>query len=101
MTPDDDFDIVRALDEHANPRDNPPLRVIERGYLRGERVFEKRVRWVRADKAVAELAERHAQAMAAGEWDMVELEFPDCPPDDRFFRIGTNPAGMVRPKFKL
>jgi len=57
MTPDDDFDIVRALDEHANPRDNPPLRVIERGYLRGERVFEKRVRWMRAGMNPAGMVE--------------------------------------------
>jgi len=79
----------------------PAIRMIERGYLGPQLVYEKPVRWVEASAALAELAERHAQAMAAGKLDMVELEFPDCPPDDRYFRIGTNPAGMVRPKFKL
>ncbi|HET7239317.1 MAG TPA: hypothetical protein VFI76_09830, partial [Terrimicrobiaceae bacterium] len=60
-------------------------------------VFETPVRWVQASAAVAEIAERHAHAMATGELDMVELEFPDCPVNDRYFRIGTNPAGMRRP----
>lgn len=73
------------------------IRMIERGYLGPQLVYEKPARWVQASAAVAEIAERHAQAMAAGELDMVELEFPDCPPDDRFFRIGTNPAGMREP----
>lgn len=71
--------------------------MIERGYLGPQLVYEAPVRWVQAGAAVAEIAERHAQAMAAGELDMVELEFPDCPPDDRYFRIGTNPAGMREP----
>jgi hypothetical protein len=71
--------------------------MIERGFLGPRLVYETPVRWVQASAALAELAERHAQAMAAGELDMVEMEFPDCPPDDRFFRIGTNAAGMVRP----
>lgn len=80
----------------------PAIRMIERGYLGDRLVFETPVRWVQATDALAELAERHAQAMAAGELDMVELEFPDCPPDDRYFRIGTNAAGMVLPiEFRL
>jgi len=80
-----------------NNDSTPAIRMIERGFLGDRLVYETPVRWVQASDAVAELAERHAQAMAAGELDMVELEFPDCPPDDRFFRIGTNPAGMVVP----
>jgi len=75
----------------------PSVRMIERGFLGDRLVYETPVRWVQATDAVAELAERHAQAMAAGELDMVELEFPDCPVHDRFFRIGTNSAGMREP----
>jgi hypothetical protein len=72
--------------------------MIERGYLRGVLVFEKPVRWVQpGGGALAEIGKRHAQAVAAGELDMVELEFPDCPVNDRFFRIGTNPVGMREP----
>jgi len=77
---------------------NPAIRMIERGYLRGVLVFETPVRWVQpGGGALAELGARHALAMDAGELDMVELEFPDCPVNDRFFRIGTNPAGMREP----
>lgn len=105
MTLNDDDDagvnFVRALDLAAG---YTPLRVpsickaIERGYLRGELVFERPFRvLIRAHKAMARLGAKHAQAMAAGELDMVELEFPDWPVADRFFRIGTNPEGMREP----
>ena len=72
------------------------LRVIERGFLRGERVFETPVRWIDAAESAA-LAEKHTRAIGNGSLDMVELEFPDCPIEDRFFRIGKNPQGMRLP----
>ena len=73
------------------------LRIIERGFLGPHLVFEKPAVWIEPGKAVADIGARHAQAMAAGDIDMVELEFPDLPPDDRYFRIGVNPAGMRLP----
>lgn len=72
------------------------IRVIERGFLRGKTVFQKPVRWIHMSE-VRGLGAKHALAIAVGELDMVELEFPDCPLHDRFFRIGTNPDGMKLP----
>jgi hypothetical protein len=44
------------------------------------------------------LAEQHATAMAEGRLTMIELEFLDEPdPLQRFFRLGTDPSGMVIP----
>jgi hypothetical protein len=71
------------------------MRVIERGYLAGRLVFQRPHEISEAD--AASLAAQHAAGMCAWEIDMVELEFPDCPPEDRFFRIGVNAAGMVAP----
>lgn len=71
--------------------------MIQRGFLRGQLVFETPVAWMDPGNAVARIGIDHATAMVAGELDMLELEFPDCPPEDRFFRIGTNPAWMVSP----
>jgi hypothetical protein len=71
------------------------MRVIERGYLAGRLVFQQPHEISEAE--AGNLATRHASAMIEGLIDMVELEFPDCPPEDRFFRIGMNPDGMVAP----
>lgn len=76
------------------------IRLVIRGYAAGE------VRWKesvlvdsnRLDDVVADMAGRHSTAMAAGELDMIEFEFLDDPDQDhRFFRIGTDPSGMVMP----
>jgi len=76
---------------------NNRIQAIERGFLKGQLVFETPARWRQPDNAVRAMGIKHAQAMAAGEIDMVELEFPDCQPEDRYFRLGTNPSGMVAP----
>ena len=73
------------------------LRVIERGFLGPRIVFEHPPRWCLPDAAVAAMGIKNARAMVAGEIDMVELEFPDLPESERFFRIGTNPEGMRLP----
>ena len=44
------------------------------------------------------LAEKHATAMLAHEMHMIEIEFLDEPkPEERFFRFGTDPRGMLLP----
>lgn len=76
------------------------IRLAIRGYAAGE------VRWKesvlvdsnRLESVVSDMANRHAAAMAAHELHMIEFEFLDDPnPNQRFFRIGTDPSGMVIP----
>lgn len=44
---------------------------------------------------VLEMVERHVAAL--GPVHMIEFEFPELPESERFFRFGTDPAGMVQP----
>lgn len=76
------------------------VRVLVRGFKGRTRVFQDPERHLTAKQIEAllpELGEKHAGMMAAGMIDMIEIEFPDDPPEERYFRIGTNPAGMVMP----
>lgn len=73
------------------------MTVIVRGFLGRRKRFEETLRDV-AEADVAALAERHVAELAQGAWDMVELEFPEEPdPLQRYYRMGTNPARMVKP----
>jgi hypothetical protein len=78
---------------------NEKVRVIVRGYLGRDVVFANAMhRDVREiGELLPRLAEEHAAAMVAGTLSMVEIEFPDDPPEERFFRIGVDPSGMVMP----
>ncbi len=50
------------------------------------------------DDVMPALAEKHARLLASGGLHMIEIEFLDEPdPLQRFFRIGTDPRGMVMP----
>jgi hypothetical protein len=50
------------------------------------------------DKMIPKLAAEHAAKLADHELHRIELEFLDEPdPNERFFRFGTDPAGMVMP----
>lgn len=76
------------------------IRLVVRGYLGSELIFRQNLALDSAlvDSVIAAMAPKHSAAMAAHELDMIEFEFPDDPnPDERFFRIGTNPDGMVMP----
>jgi hypothetical protein len=76
------------------------MRLAIRGYRGREVQFEETVILGSAhlENLVADLATEHAAAMKAGTLSMVEIEFLDDPnPDERFFRIGTDPSGMVIP----
>lgn len=71
-----------------------------RGYVGRTRVFEDRVDVSPADldKIIPKLAEKHAAALASHELHMIEIEFLDEPdPNERFFRFGADPSGMVAP----
>lgn len=76
------------------------IRVIMRGFLKGDPVFtdHQEIDPDDIEGLIGRVAEQHARMMAAGEIDMIEIEWLDEPdPLQRFFRIGTNPAGMVLP----
>ena len=76
------------------------MRLAIRGYADGRRLFEDRVE-IPADgleDLLPDLAEKHAKAMAEHELHMIEIEFLDEPdPNERFFRFGTDPSGMILP----
>jgi hypothetical protein len=75
------------------------MRVAVRGFLRRIQLFEIKadVDLPTIDEWIPKMAETHADIMGAGKIDMIEFEFLDDPGPDRFFRIGTNPRGMVMP----
>ncbi len=74
-------------------------RVAIRGFVGGVRQFEEFADCETSDPAI--MAVRHVQTLLAlpgGENHMIEVEFLDEPdPLQRFFRVGTDPAGMVQP----
>jgi len=71
------------------------MRVIERGYQGWLLAFERTHEIGPQD--LWDFAQAHANGIIAGVIDMIELEFPDCPMEDRYFRIGVNPEGIVMP----
>jgi hypothetical protein len=76
------------------------IRVVIRGYAAGKVQFEDRVLIADTDleKLLPDVAERHAKAMAEHRLHYIEFEFLDEPdPNQRFFRFGTDPSGMVMP----
>jgi len=75
------------------------MTLIIRGYLGRKVVFEQpqTADASELESVVERVAIEHAQAMAAGTIDMVELEFPEFPLHERYFRFGVNPEGMVMP----
>jgi hypothetical protein len=72
------------------------MRVMVRAYKEGKLLWEKEQ--TIAESEIVTLGEHHASEMAAGRIGMVEIEFLDDPnPNERFFRIGLEPHGMVWP----
>ena len=76
-------------------------RVIIRGFIGAVKQFEEEHVVDEHGSQIENLAEKHATkllALPGGEKHMIEIEFADEPdPLQRFFRIGTDPGGMVRP----
>ena len=76
------------------------IRLVIRGFVGAKILFEDRVTLddAQLENLLPRLAKKHAAAMAAHELHMLEFEFLDEPDlNERFFRIGTDPAGMVMP----
>lgn len=76
------------------------IRLSIRGYAGREIVFEDRadVESDDLDALLPGLALKHGKAMSQHRLHMIEIEFLDEPdPLQRFFRIGTDPTGMVWP----
>jgi len=72
------------------------MRLAIRGWKNGVLVFEE---FTEADEPddLLPLAEKHARNLMDGP-HMLEIEFLDDPDlRGRFFRMGTDPAGMVNP----
>ena len=78
----------------------PKTRVMIRGYRRGALVFAEPLEIGDNDGALEVIAEKHAVRLMADDTPhMIEIEFLDEPDvDARFFRIGTDPSRMVKPK---
>jgi hypothetical protein len=77
------------------------FRLMVRGYLKGAQVFARPVTVDEAnlERVLPDLAREHAEAMVAGTLGMIEIEFLDEPdPEQRYFRLGTDPQGMVQPR---
>jgi len=77
------------------------IRLAFRVYIEKKLYSEERLD-VKPEDDIGELipafAEKHAAVIAASKGGMVEAEFLDEPnPLTRFFRIGTDPSGMVMP----
>lgn len=76
-------------------------RIAIRGFIGGVKQFEEHVDASESGDELEGLAEKHALDLLArpgGDKHMIEIEFLDEPdPLQRFFRVGTDPAGMVQP----
>jgi len=76
------------------------IRLAIRGYAAGVLQFEDLLLLdaCHLNVTVSDAAHRHAEALAAHDLHMVEIEFLDEPdPMQRFFRLGTDSSGMVIP----
>jgi hypothetical protein len=72
------------------------VKVAVRGYAGKQLVFQEffDVDW----DNVADMASRHVLMMTQYPNHLIEIEFLEEPdPSQRFFRFGTDPAGMVMP----
>lgn len=76
------------------------VRLAIRGFAGKKLVFQEHVTVSDSDfgGVLPKLAEEHAGKMAAHDLHMIEIEFLDEPNEnERFFRFGTDPSGMVMP----
>jgi hypothetical protein len=68
-----------------------------RGFADGEKVFEESME-VNRGVELCELMRKHVERIVAAPNHMIEVEYLDEPdPMKRFFRLGSDPCGMVAP----
>ena len=81
------------------PHHGAKLSVIVRGFLGKAIIFQTRATITEEQIApfIQEMAEEHAQACADGRIGMIEVEFPEFPPNERFCRMGPDTTRMVNP----
>jgi hypothetical protein len=76
------------------------MRVVIRGFKNNQRVFEDTLDLAgerEMEAILPEIATKHG-AILADALHMIEMEFLDIEdPNERFFRFGTDPRGMVMP----
>lgn len=71
-----------------------------RGFKRGALVWEEKLVMLEMDleRLIPTLVDEHVAQMRDGTIGMIEIEFLNIPEaEGRFFRIGTEPDGMVLP----
>lgn len=77
------------------------VRLAVRGFIAGAKVLEEFPTFDDDGARIEKLAESNAtylMGLPGGDRHMIEIEFLDEPnPLQRFFRIGTDPAGMTAP----
>lgn len=76
------------------------VRIAIRGFAKGRIIFRDFATIGDDDleNLLPSLAAKHAERMAAHELHVIEVEFLDEPnKNERFFRFGTDPSGMVLP----
>lgn len=72
------------------------MKIAIRGFAGGKKLFEERIESTGED--LDALACEHMLLLKDHPLHMIEFEFLDEPdPKQRFFRIGTDPSGMVIP----
>lgn len=77
------------------------IRLAIRGFVAGQKQFDYLLDLkddAELEARIAILANDHAEALAAHDLHMIEIEFLDeANPLERFFRFGTDPSMMRRP----
>jgi hypothetical protein len=75
------------------------MRIIVRGFADKKVQFEDELNLSLEDldELIPDLAKKHGKAMAAHKLHMIEIEFPDEPEEERYFRFGSDPSGMLMP----
>lgn len=76
------------------------IRLMFRGYLGRVCQWERPTSIAESDldQVLPRLASEHGEAMNHGELTMIEVEFLDeLDPNERYFRLGVSPEGMVCP----
>ena len=93
--------LLTCMRVQSKRRSERMIRLAIRGFVSGEVQFEEQLTLFHdqaIEDVIPDLAKRHAVALIDHELHMIEIEFLDEPDqNERFFRLGTDPSGMVIP----